>query len=64
MGDRHGKRIFVGYSLHRFTSSRWCVKMDTSAVTGKMHAPGSGGVPGKVPGAGRGETNDKATAWQ
>ena len=38
--------------------------MDTSAVTGKMHAPGSGGVPGKVLGAGRGETNDKATAWQ
>ena len=52
MGDRHGKLIFVGYSLHRFTSSRWCVKMDTSAATGKMHAPGSGGVPEKcsVPG--------------
>ena len=30
----------------------------------KMHAPGSGGVPGKAPGAGRGETDDKATAWQ
>ena len=64
MGDRHGKLIFVGCSLYRFTSSRWCVKMDTSAATGKIHAPGSGGVPGKVPGAGRGETNDKATAWQ
>ena len=38
--------------------------MDTSAATGKIHAPGSGGVPGKVPGAGREETNDKATAWQ
>ena len=64
MGDRHGKLIFVGCGLHRFTSSRWCVKMDTSAATEKMHAPGSGGVSGKAPGAGRGETDDKATAWQ
>ena len=64
MGDGFGKLIFAGCSLHRFTSSQWCVKMDTSAATGRMHAPGSGGVPGKAPGAERGETNDKATAWQ
>jgi hypothetical protein len=54
----------VGCSLHRFTSSRVCVKMDTSAAAGKMHLPGSGNVPGKVPGAGRGETYDKTTAWR
>ena len=58
------KLIFVGCSLHRFTSSRVCVKMDTSAAAGKMHLPGSGNVPGKVPGAGRGETYDKTTAWR
>ena len=64
MERRRGKLIFVGYSLHRFTSSRGCVKMDTSAVTGKNARAGQRWRTGKAPGAGKGETDDKATAWQ